>query len=134
MGGGFPFFFLFKWTEGKGGKQAGGSGSGGAAGTALPLLPEEPSLPWQQRGGAWACSVLLVRDSSVEGSVPLVLLCLLLCFNAFAAEKEIFVYTRTKERKEGFVNEISVKSRMCSLGVKSKSHHHSFIYFHFLKS
>lgn len=94
----------------------------------------EPAL-----AAAWWGLVLLLRFvgsgffcgglGSLGPSLPFIVLqCL--C----SGKRDVFVYTRTKERKEGFVNEISVKSRMCSLGVKSKSHHHSFIYFHFLKS
>lgn len=95
------FSFSLNEQKGKAESKQGWSGSGEAAGTALLLLPEEPSLPWQQRGGAWSsCSVLLVRDSSVEGSVPLVLLCLLLCFNAFAAEKEMSLFIQEQKREK----------------------------------
>lgn len=68
----------------------------------------------------------------MEGSIPLVFFCLLLCFNAFAAGKrDVFAFKIRTKRKESFVNEMNLKSKMCSLGVKSKSSHHSFIYFHF---
>lgn len=52
------------------------------------------------------------------------------CASGLAVGKrDVFAFKIRTKRKESFVNEISVKS----LGVKSKSCHHSFIYFHFLK-
>lgn len=89
----------------------------------------EPVLQAEAVGGIWFLWCWF-GVSFVEGLIPLVLSCLLLCFNAFAAGKrDVFTFKIRTKRKESFVNEI--KSRMCSLGVKSKSRHHSFIYFHF---
>lgn len=48
-------------------------------------------------------------------------------------KRDVLVFEIRTKRKESFVNEINLKSRMYSLGVKGKSSHHSFIYFHCLK-
>ena len=99
MGGDFLFFFLFKRGRGESKKSVDDAFARGetaavhpafAIGTAL--LGENGSLLLQAEavGGVWFfCCVLLVQGYFCGGLIPLILSCLLLCFNALQLEKEM---------------------------------------------
>lgn len=136
MGGDFLFFFLFKWGEKEKQKVNRWCVSKSRDCCSAHSLCHQCCLikwDWEPVPAGRSCWWYLVFLFCFVGSGILLwrvqfpwFSCLLLCFNAFGAgKKDVFAFKVRTKRKESFVNEINVKSRMCSLGVKSKSRHHS---------